>query len=156
MPCVRTIKGGRMFKSILIPTDGSKLSDQAVRQGLQLAKSLGAKVVALHVTAPFHVLAASAAALTETREQSEKGAAEFSKRIFDVIAGMAREAGVACTCHSHSGEHVWQEIIMAAEKFGCDAICMASHGRRGIGAVLIGSETVKVLTHSKIPVLVVR
>jgi len=160
IPCVPTIahgdKGGRMFKSILIPTDGSKLSDQAVRQGLQLAKSLGAKVVALHVTAPFHVLAASAAALTETREQSEKRAAEFSKQIFDVIAGMAREAGVACTCHSHSGEHVWQEIIMAAEKFGCDAICMASHGRRGIGAVLIGSETVKVLTHSNIPVLVVR
>ena len=92
IPCVRTIKGGRMFKSILIPTDGSKLSDRAVRQGLQLAKSLGAKVVALHVTAPFHVLAASAAALTETREEREKRAAEFSKQIFDVIAGMAREA----------------------------------------------------------------
>ena len=69
--------------------------------------------------------------------QSEKRAAEFSKQIFDVIAGMAREAGVACTCHSHSGEHIWQEIIMAAEKFGCDAICMASHGRTGIAAVLI-------------------
>ena len=145
-----------MFKSILIPTDGSKLSDQAVRQGLQLAKSLGARVVAFHVTAPFHVLAASAAALTETREQSEKRAAEFSKQIFDVIASMAREAGVACTCQSHSGEHVWQEIIMAAEKYGCDAICMASHGRRGLAGVVIGSETVKVLTHSKIPVVVFR
>jgi nucleotide-binding universal stress UspA family protein len=145
-----------MFKSILIPTDGSKLSDQAVGQGLQLAKALGAKVVAMHVTAPFHVLAASAAALTETREHSERKAAEFSKQIFDAIDGMAREAGVACTCHSRSGEHIWQEIIMAAEKFGCDAICMASHGRRGIAAVLIGSETVKVLTHSKIPVIVVR
>lgn len=145
-----------MFKSILIPTDGSELSDQAVRQGLQLAKSLGAKVVAFHVTAPFHVLAASAAALTETREQREKRAAEFGKQIFDVIAGMAREAGVACTCQSHSGEHIWQEIIMAAEKHGCDAICMASHGRRGLAGVLMGSETAKVLTHSKIPVVVIR
>lgn len=145
-----------MFKSILVPTDGSKLSDQAVRQGLQLAKSLSAKVVALHVTAPFHVLATSAAALSETHEQHEKNAAEFSKQVFDVIAGMAREAGVACTCHSRSGEHIWQEIIMAAEKYGCDAICMASHGRKGLAAVVIGSETIKVLTHSKIPVIVVR
>jgi nucleotide-binding universal stress UspA family protein len=145
-----------MFKSILIPTDGSKLSDQAVRQGLQLAKSLGAKVVALHVTAPFHVLAASAAALSDTRAQSEERAAEFSKQIFDVIAGRARDAGVVCSCHSHAGEHIWQEIIMATEKYGCDAICMASHGRRGIVGVLMGSETVKVLTHSKIPVVVVR
>ena len=145
-----------MFKSILIPTDGSKLSDQAVRQGLQLARSLGAKVVAFHVTVKFHPFAASPAALTDTREQREKRAAEFSQQIFDVVAGMAREAGVACTCQTHSGEHVWQEIIMAAEKYGCDAICMASHGRGGIAGVLMGSETVKVLTHCKVPVLVVR
>src|SRR3989442_10452135 len=107
-----------MFKSILIPTDGSKLSDQAVHQGLQLAKSLGAKVVALHVTAPFHLFAANAAALTESRKDREKKDAEFNKQIFDAIDGMAREAGVACTCYSHSGEHIWQEVIMAAEKFG--------------------------------------
>jgi nucleotide-binding universal stress UspA family protein len=145
-----------MFKSILIPTDGSRLSDQAVRQGLQLAKSVGARVVALHVTAPYHVLAAGPAALVQTREHSEQREAEFSKQIFDVIQGMAGEAGITCTCHSQCGEHIWQHIIMAAEKFGCDLICMASHGRRGLAAMLIGSETVKVLTHSKIPVLVVR
>jgi len=112
-----------MFTSILIPTDGSKVSDRAVRQGLQLAHSLGAKVVAVHVTAPFHVLAASAAALTATREQCEKNAAAFSE---------------------------------AAEKHRCDAICMASHGRSGLAAMLIGGETFKVLTHSKVPVIVVR
>src|SRR2546425_756948 len=150
------MKGGRMFTSILIPTDGSKVSDRAVRQGLQLAHSLGAKVVAVHVTAPFHVLAASAAALTATREQCEKNAAAFSEEIFDKIAGMARDANVACTCVSRSGEHVWQEIIMAAEKHRCDAICMASHGRSGLAAMLIGGETFKVLTHSKVPVIVVR
>jgi nucleotide-binding universal stress UspA family protein len=145
-----------MFKTILIPTDGSKLSDHAVPQGLQLAKSLGASVVALHVTAPFHVLAANPLALTETREQCEKNDTAFSQQIFDAIAGMARELGVACTCVSRSGEHVWQEIIMAAERSRCDAICMASHGRKGLAAMLLGSETVKVLTHSKIPVIVFR
>jgi nucleotide-binding universal stress UspA family protein len=145
-----------MFKSILVPTDGSKLSDQAVRQGLQLAKSLGANVVALHVTAPFHVLAVSPSALRATREQCEQNDAEFSKQIFESITSKAREAGVACTCVSRSGEHVWQEIIMAAEKSHCDVICMASHGRRGLAAMLLGSETVRVLTHSKVPVLVVR
>jgi nucleotide-binding universal stress UspA family protein len=145
-----------MFKSILVPTDGSKLSDQAVHQALQLAKSLGANVVALHVTAPYHVLAVTASALAATREQCEQNDVAFSKQIFDRIAGMARELGVGCTCASRSGEHVWQEIIMAAEKLRCDLICMASHGRRGLAAMLIGGETSKVLTHSKIPVLVVR
>jgi nucleotide-binding universal stress UspA family protein len=145
-----------MFKSILVPTDGSKLSERAVRQALQLAKSLGANVVALHVTAPFHVLAATASALTQTREQCEQNDAAFNKQIFDVIAAMARDFGVACTCVSRSGEHIWQEIIMAAEKSRCDVICMASHGRRGLAAMLVGGETTKVLTHSKIPVLVVR
>ncbi len=145
-----------MYKSILVPTDGSKLSDQAVHQGLQLARSLGAKVVALHVTAPFHVLAGTAAALTATRQQCDKNEAEFGERIFQDIESKARAAGVSCSCVSRSGEHVWQEIIMAAEKHGCDAICMASHGRSGLVALLIGGETFKVLTHSKIPVIVVR
>lgn len=145
-----------MFKSILVPTDGSKLSDQAVHQALQLAKSLGANVVALHVTAPFHVLAVTASAFAATREQCEQNDVAFGKQIFERIAGMARELGVGCTCTSRSGEHIWQEIIMAAEKFRCDLICMASHGRRGLAAMLIGGETSKVLTHSKIPVLVVR
>jgi nucleotide-binding universal stress UspA family protein len=144
-----------MPTSILIPTDGSKVSDHAVRQGLHLAQRLGAKVVALHVTAPFHVLAGTAAALNATREQCEKNDADFSAQIFDGIVGVAREIGVACTCVSRSGEHVWQEIIMAAEKFHCDAICMAFHGRSGLAARVIGSETFKVLTHSRIPVIVV-
>jgi len=145
-----------MYKSILVPTDGSKGSDPAVRHSFVLATSLGAHVFAVHVTAPFHVLAASAAALTATREQCEQNNAVFSKQIFDAIAAMARESGVACTCVSRSGEHIWQEIIMAAEKHHCDAICMASHGRRGLTGMLIGGETARVLTHSKIPVIVVR
>jgi nucleotide-binding universal stress UspA family protein len=145
-----------MFKSILIPTDGSKLSDKAVRQGLELARALGSKVVALHVSAPFHVLAATPAAVTATREQCEQNAAAFNKEVFGRIAATARELGVACSCISRSGEHVWQEIIMGADANGCDAICMASHGRSGLAAVMLGSETMKVLTHTKIPVVVLR
>jgi nucleotide-binding universal stress UspA family protein len=83
-----------MFKSILIPTDGSSLSDKAVRQGLELARALGSKVVALHVTPPFHVLAATPAALTATREQREQHAAAFNKEVFERVAAAAREAGV--------------------------------------------------------------
>jgi len=145
-----------MFKSILIPSDGSGLSDRATQQGLKLARSLGAKVVALHVTTPFHVLAVEPAALTSTREQYEREAASFARKVLEGMNSAARQAGVECSSVSRTGEHIWQEIIQAAEANGCDAICMASHGRRGVAAVMLGSETVKVLTHSKIPVVVVR
>ena len=144
-----------MFKSILIPTDGSDLSDKAVRQGLELARSLGSKVVAVHVSAPFHVLAGTPALLAATREQWEQDAAAFNLEVFERVATVARDLG-ACTCVSCAGEHVWQQIIQAAEANGCDAICMASHGRRGFAAVMLGSETAKVLTHTKIPVDVLR
>ena len=77
-------------------------------------------------------------------------------QVFDRVAATARELGVPCTCVSRTGEHVWQEIIMGAEANGCDAICMASHGRRGLVGMMLGSETAKVLTHTKIPVVVVR
>jgi nucleotide-binding universal stress UspA family protein len=97
-----------MFKSILIPTDGSDLSDKAVRQGLELARSLGSKVVGVHVSAPFHVLAGTLAALTATREEWEQDAAAFNQKVFERVAAMARDLGVACTCVSCTGEHVWQ------------------------------------------------
>ena len=145
-----------MFKSILIPTDGSELSDKAAHQGLKLARALGSKVVALHVSTPFHVLAVEPAMVTATREQYEKNAAAFAKQVLDRVAAEARELGVTCTSVSRTGEHVWNDIIQAAEAQGCDAICMASHGRRGLTAVMLGSETTKVLTHSKIPVVVLR
>ena len=145
-----------MFKSILIPTDGSELSDRAAQQGLKLARSLGSKVVALHVTTPFHVLALEPSAVTATREQYERDAASFASKVLDSMTAAARQSGIECISVSRTGEHVWQEIIQAAEAHGCNAICMASHGRRGVAAVMLGSETVKVLTHSKIPVVVLR
>ena len=82
-----------MFKSILIPTDGSDLSDKAVRQGLELARSLGSKVVAVHVSAPFHVLAGTLAALTATREEWEQDAAAFNQKVFERVAAMAPRPG---------------------------------------------------------------
>jgi nucleotide-binding universal stress UspA family protein len=145
-----------MFKSILIPTDGSELSDRAMQQGLELARSVGAKVVALHVRTPFHVLAFEPGELTATPDVYEREAAAFAKKALDGVTAAASQAGVECKAVSRTGEHIWQEIIQAAEANACDAICMASHGRRGVAAVMLGSETVKVLTHSKIPVVVVR
>jgi len=145
-----------MFKSILIPTDGSELSERAVQQGLKLARSLGAQVVALHVTTPFHVLAIEPQALTATKDQYERDIAAYSRKVLDGVGAAARELGVECKGASRSSDHVWQEIIRTAEASGCDAICMASHGRRGVSAVMLGSETIKVLTHSKVPVVVVR
>jgi nucleotide-binding universal stress UspA family protein len=145
-----------MFKSILITTDGSELSDRATHQGLQLARALGSRVVALHVSTPFHVLAVTPAAVSATREEYERDTAAFAKKVLGRVAAEARELDVKCECVSRTGEQVWQEIIQTAEAQGCDAICMASHGRRGVAAVMLGSETVKVLTHSKIPVVVVR
>jgi len=108
------------------------------------------------VSPPYHVLAATPAAFNATCEQCAQNAAVFYKEVFERIAATARELGVACTCVSRTGEHVWQEIIMAAEANRCDAICMASHGRGGFVAVMLGSETAKVLTHTKIPVVVLR
>lgn len=144
-----------MFHSILIPTDGSALSDHALREGLDLARVMGGKAVALHVTEPFHVFAADPTIVTPTRDEFERNAAATDRRIFDAIESQAREAGVSCTCVARTGAHVWQEIIKAAEDSGCDAICMASHGRSGLAAVVVGSETNKVLTHTRIPVVVV-
>jgi len=145
-----------MFKHVLLPTDGSKLSDKAVRQGIRLAKSLQAKVTALHVIPKYHSFTYTADMLDATREEytraSERRAGEFLR----YVKKLAADAGVECeTAHTIS-DQPFREIIRAAEKNDCDLILMASHGRRGIEGFLLGSETQKVLTHSKTPVLVYR
>ena len=145
-----------MFKHILLPTDGSPLSEKAVLEGVRLAKTLGAKVTGFHVAPEFHVFDYRADVLSETREQyrvdSRARALEYLRKVTDV----AREAGVPCDTHFSTDDQPYEAIIRTAEEQGCDLIMMASHGRRGVQALLMGSETQKVLTHSKIPVLVYR
>ena len=145
-----------MFKHVLLPTDGSKLSDKSVRQGIRLAKTMQARVTALHVIPKYHTFTYQSDMLETTREDynraSEKRAEEFLRHVKRVAAG----AGVECETMHATSDQPFKEIIRTAEKKDCDLILMASHGRKGIEGLLLGSETQKVLTHSKTPVLVYR
>ncbi len=145
-----------MYKNILIPTDGSELAGNAVKHGITLAKQIGAKITVLTVTAPFHVFALDPLVVEDALDQYKKHIQEHTAKILGAIANSAKAAGVACETVHIEHEHPYQAIIDTARVKGCDLIEMASHGRRGISAIVLGSETVKVLTHSKIPVLVHR
>ena len=145
-----------MYKHILIPTDGSDLSAAAIRNGMAFAKSIGARVTALTVTPPFHAITVDPVMLTDVPEQYERDSAAAARRYLDTAREVARAAGVAAEFLRVVHDHPHEAIMEAATKHGCDLIFMASHGRRGVSALLLGSETSKVLTHSKIPVLVFR
>ncbi len=145
-----------MYKNILIPTDGSELAGKAVRDGIALAKALGAKTTVLTVTQPFHVFTLETATVVDTAPEYEKHTQAKAAKILGEASSAAKAAGVACDMLRVEHEHPYQAIIDAARSNGCDLITMASHGRRGVAAMVLGSVTVQVLTHSKIPVLVHR
>jgi nucleotide-binding universal stress UspA family protein len=145
-----------MYKRILIPTDGSDLSIRAIHHGIALAKSLGAKVSGMTVTVPFHVFAIDPDTLTDTPASYQKRVAATAAKYLAQIKETAATGGVSCDVVHVEHEQPYQAIIDTAKKDGCDLIVMASHGRRGVSALVLGSETVKVLTHSTIPVLVYR
>jgi nucleotide-binding universal stress UspA family protein len=145
-----------MYGHILIPTDGSDLSNNAVRHGLTLAKALNAKVTGITITIPFHVFAIDPETVTYTLDSYRKRTSAEATKYLTQINDAAAAVGVTCDVIETEHEHPYSAIIDAANKNGCDLIVMASHGRRGISAVVLGSETVKVLTHSNIPVLVYR
>ena len=145
-----------MYKNILIPTDGSELANKAVNYGVLLAKENGARITAVTVTEPFHLFSVAMSQIEYTRSEYKKHADTVAERALGVVADAAKSAGVACDSLHFEHEHVYQAIIDAAASNGCDLILMASHGRHGVSAIVLGSETVKVLTHSNIPVLVYR
>jgi nucleotide-binding universal stress UspA family protein len=145
-----------LFEHILIPTDGSDLATQVVEQGLVFAKEIGAKVTAVTVTESFHVLSLAPSQLQYTPNEYAKHAKAHAEKVLGTVSAAAKSAGVDCETLHVEHEQIYQAIIDAAEARKCDLIVMASHGRRGVSAVVLGSETVKVLTHSKIPVLVYR
>jgi|SRR5262245_837012 len=146
-----------MYRHILFPTDGSELAHKAVVHGLSLAKSVGAKVTALVVEASFNVhdLPASRMNLifSAFAEYAEQAKAHASK-VLSGVADEAKSAGVACEAVQLTHDHPYEAIVATANEKGCDLIVMASHGRAGIAAMVLGSVTTKVLTHTKIPVLV--
>jgi len=145
-----------MYTNILIPTDGSELAVKAVRHGIALAQKIGAKVTALTVSPPFHTFTTDTQMIEDTPAQYQTRMRDHAQKTLGAIASAAQTAGVACEIVHVEHEHPYQAIIDTAEAKGCDLIVMASHGRRGIAAIVLGSETVKVLTHCKIPVLVHR
>ena len=145
-----------MYNHILIPTDGSELSSMAIYEGVALAKALGARVTVVTVTTPFRVFTADPTMITDTPDQYNERMAAVAGRYLDVAKKIAKAAGVTCDLVHLEHDQPYQAIIDTAQNRGCDAIHMASHGRRGISAILLGSETLKVLTHSAIPVIVCR
>jgi nucleotide-binding universal stress UspA family protein len=145
-----------MFKHILIPTDGSDLSRKAVLYGVQLAKESGAKVTSITVTDPYRAATMDTVLIPIDEEDYEEQARLLSERAMEQVKIATQAAGVKCETLREIHDQPYRAIIDAAHALGCDLIVMASHGRRGISALLLGSETVKVLTHSTIPVLVYR
>ncbi len=145
-----------MFKHILLPTDGSELSRNAVVKALQVARSLDAKVTAVHIVPEFRVFTYNAEMVEDTKEQYLKDSKAHAAKYLAEVAQAAAEAGVTCTTLAIDSDHPYEAIIKAAQDKGCDLIAMASHGRKGVQGLLIGSETQRVLTHSTIPVLVYR
>jgi nucleotide-binding universal stress UspA family protein len=145
-----------MYKHILIPTDGSTRSEAAAKQGLALAKSINATVTAITLSLPFHTFALDPVMVSETAGQYAKDCDVRARRYLGVVEEMAKTAGVPCASVHVTNDHPDKAIIDAATAEGCDLIFMASHGRKGMSALVLGSETDKVLTHSKVPVLVYR
>ena len=141
---------------ILIPTDGSELAGKAVQHGIALAKRIGARVTVLTVLPPFHTFTTDAQMIEDTPDQYRARMQQHAEKTLGAVAQAAKAAGVACETVQVEHEHPYRAIIDTAESKNCDLIVMASHGRHGISAIVLGSETVKVLTHCKIPVLVHR
>ena len=145
-----------MFKHILIPTDGSEPSEAAIQAAVQFAKSIKARVTGFYAMPKFHVLAYGAEMVTDTRQEFAKDCKAHADRFLAVIMRAAKAADVPCETALQTSDQPYEAIIATAQERECDLIMMASHGRRGVQAFLLGSETQKVLTHSKIPVLVFR
>lgn len=145
-----------MYKRVLLPTDGSDASQRAVVAGIALAQGVGAEVVGLHVTPTFHVLTANSRMLEDTPDQYATDCSQRARRVLAGVEGAARAARVTFRLEHASSDDPYEAIIDTAKRLHCDLIVMASHGRRGVKGLLLGSETQKVLVHSTIPVLVQR
>jgi nucleotide-binding universal stress UspA family protein len=147
-----------MFKHILVPTDGSQFSQDAVRRAVSFAKEAGASITAFYAMRQprEHIYIGGEEINLHSPWEGDKDEKNQARIILDFVENLCREAGVICNRVTSANSIVYEAIIQAAIINKCDLIFMASHGRRGLSALLLGSETHKVLTHSKIPVLVCR
>lgn len=147
-----------MFKHILVPTDGSELSQETARRAVSFAREAGARVTAFYAKPEYPVTYYGEGALIDptTPEKFAEMAEQQAQQTLEFVVDLCRNAGVVVDTLAITSDVPYQAIIDGATQLGCDLIFMASHGRRGFTALLLGSETNKVLTHSKIPVLVYR
>ncbi len=148
-----------MFKRILVPTDGSELSQEAAVSAVAFAKEMGRTIVAFHAKPQFHVTHYTREGIrvgTLTTDRFEELTEGQAQEILGFIEHLCREAGVSCEKKTLASDNPYEAVIEAAKECNCDLIFMASHGRKGLSGFLLGSETQKVLTHSAIPVLVYR
>ena len=145
-----------MYKRILLPVDGSEPSRRVIPAGVEFARSIGAELVAMTATPEFHTFTVDSEMLQETPEQHAVAGREHGQRLLDEVLAAARDAGVPCTGVQVVSDEPYEAIIKTARERLCDLIVMASHGHKGVKALLLGSETQKVLVHSAIPVLVHR
>lgn len=144
-----------MFKNILVPTDGSAVTSKAVQAAVELAQQFKGQIHALSVKEPFPY-----SALSEMQPVPPQEFYDAQERIavarVKAVVDEAQAAGVQCSGHTVEALHPWEAIIDHAKAQNCDLVVMASHGRRGVAALLLGSETQRVLTHSPLPVLIVK
>jgi nucleotide-binding universal stress UspA family protein len=147
-----------MFKNILIPTDGSEFSEKVVKDGVAMAKVINARITGVHVFPTHHISPYGEFGPSDdlVQKQMRDAAQSEANKYLDHIQAAAKAAGVSFDRMILEDDHPWKGIIDAAGKKGCDLIMMAAHGRRGLSALMLGSETNKVLAHSRIPVLVYR
>ena len=145
-----------MYAHILIATDGSELANRAVGQGLDLARALGSKVTAITVTEPWTAAVSGEWAVAFPVEEYEKAAAANAEKILAQVTQAAARIGVACDTRHVKDQFAAEGIVEEAKSLGCDLIVMASHGRRGLAKVVLGSQAMRVLTHSTVPLLICR
>ncbi len=147
-----------MYKHILVPTDGSNLSARAIREAVAFAASTGARITGFYAAPNYSVQIYGDFVPSDfiTPREFAKQTQRTAEQYLGAIQKAAQTAGVRCKTAHFLSDTPWQAIVKAARDYKCDLIFMASHGRRGLAGLLLGSETSKVLTHSKIPVLVHR
>jgi nucleotide-binding universal stress UspA family protein len=148
-----------MYKHILIPTDGSALAARGAKAGVKLAKAVSAKITALYVAMPYAPAVYGDAAVYyagPSPQEHKRFSENAAKKALAPIEAEARKAGVSCSTLVIFDWKPWDGILKAARSRKCDAIVMASHGHGGLGVLFLGSETQRVLAHSRIPVLVIR
>jgi nucleotide-binding universal stress UspA family protein len=145
-----------MVRHILLPTDGSELATGAVDRGIALARTLGARVTVLTIVERFHVMTLNPTQLEASLATYRRHAAEHAAKVLGEAAEKAKAAGVEAETMTRAAESPWEEIVKVAADVDADLIAMASHGRRGLSALMLGSQTARVVAQAKVAVLVLR